>query len=157
MCHMLKLARTTYVIGSIGFIAIGALHTAVHAAELAGDPLKQRFDELGQIRVSGQDAAAWDLFQGTSLLMGFFSIAIGLGAIGALRAVGPRGAPPAGTAIVNIAVLISVIVVGFAYFGALQIYGGLFGIAMFAPAVALPLRMRGAGRGSATVNDALVG
>lgn len=143
MCHMLihriaRRSRITYTIGSVGFVTIGALHTVTHAVELAGDALRQRFDALGMIRVSGQDVTSWDLFQGTSILMGLFSMAIGLGAIGALRAVGPDAPPPRMTAATNVAALLGVMAVGIAHLGPLQIWGGLFGIAMFMPAVASP-------------------
>lgn len=139
MCHMLtnghpSFARTTYLIGSVGFIAIGALHSVTHALELAGSTLEARFDELGSIRVSAQDVTSWDLFQGTSILMGLFSITIGLSAIGALRSVRADDPPPRGPALANIAALVGVIAVGVAHLGPLQIWGGLFGLSMFSPA-----------------------
>jgi len=126
---MEKLARRTYRIGSFGFIGIGALHTYAHVTELAGEELKGRFDEMGTILVQGTDAASWDLFQGVSLLMGFFSIVLGFANLAAERA---AGRPPAGVSLVNIAMLVSVMIVGVLYLGALQVYGSMFGITMFA-------------------------
>lgn len=125
-----KFGRRTYVVGSIGFVFVGALHTVVHFAELAGAGLEQRFDELGDIEVNGTIARSWDLFQGVSWLMGLFSIALGLASLSALRAA--RGRPPLGVCLTNMAMLAAIVVVGVAHLGALQIYGGLFGMTMFA-------------------------
>lgn len=75
MLRIIRTSRVCYLIGSIGFIVIGLLHTVTHALELAGATLQQRFDELGSIQVSGQEVTSWNLFQGTRLLMGFFSMA----------------------------------------------------------------------------------
>lgn len=121
--------RRTYVVGSVGFVFVGALHTAVHFAELAGADLEQRFDELGDIEVNGTIARSWDLFQGVSWLMGLFSIALGLVSLNALRAA--QGRPPLGICLINMAMLGAIVVVGVAHLGPLQIYGGLFGMTMF--------------------------
>ncbi|MGH1492865.1 MAG: LIC_13387 family protein [Acidimicrobiales bacterium] len=142
MLKTIRTARVCYLIGSIGFIFIGLLHTVTHWLELAGPALRQRFDEMGLIEVSGQEVTSWDLFQGTSLLMGFFSMAIGFGAIGALRAVASDGLPPLGTALTNIVALLGVMAIGVAHLGPIQIWGGLFGIAMFAPTVLASVRLR---------------
>ncbi|MEE9415879.1 MAG: hypothetical protein V3V01_11380 [Acidimicrobiales bacterium] len=139
---MTAIARRTYLIGSFGFIAIGLLHSATHFLELSGADLESRFEALGSIDVSAQTVASWDLFQGTSLLMGLFSVAIGLGAIGALKAVGPMANPPIGTSVVNIAALVGVMVIGKAYLGPLQIWGGLFGVLMFAPSLVVWMQRR---------------
>lgn len=125
-----KLGRRTFVVGSVGFVLVGALHTAVHFGELAGEELEQRFNELGDIEVNGTIATSWNLFQGVSWLMGLFSIALGLASLSALRAA--QGRPPLGTCLTNMAMLGAVVVVGVAHLGPLQIYGGLFGMAMFA-------------------------
>lgn len=134
---MEKLASRTYRVGSIGFIAIGALHTYAHLSELAGDELKERFDDMGTILVQGTDAAAWDLFQGISLLMGFFSVILGVANLAAQRA---AGRPPVGVSLANMAMLASIAVIGMLYLGPLQVYGGMFGIAMFAMPVIAALR-----------------
>lgn len=133
-------ARRMYLVGCIGFVFIGLLHTYVHATELRGDTLRTRFDALGDIDVNGELATSWDLFQGTSWLMGFFSIAIGISALAALLSHPKGAAPPAGVAATNIVALIGVIAIGFAHLGVLQIGGGLFGIAMFLPAAVTGVR-----------------
>jgi len=124
-------------VGSVGFIAVGALHTATHAFELSGPDLQQRFDELGGVEVSGTVATSWDLFQGVSWLMGLFSIALGLVSLSAIRAA--SGRPPLGVCLANIGMLAAIGVVGLAHLGALQVYGGIFGMTMFAIAAAHPM------------------
>lgn len=134
---MEKLARHTFRIGSIGFIAIGALHTYVHLTELAGDELQGRFDQMGDIMVQGGNTAAWDLFQGLSLLMGFFSIILGITNLAAQRA---AGRPPVGVSLANVAMLGSIVIIGVLHLGPLQVYGGMFGITMFAIPVIAAVR-----------------
>lgn len=137
---MKKRARTTYIAGSIGFLFIGALHTTVHLAELAGTVLESRFRELGTIDVNGTTAESWDLFQGTSLLMGFFSIALGFVDLGALQAVGRDALPPVLVAVANVIMLGSIVAIGALYLGPLQVYGGLFGIALFTVTIVAGVR-----------------
>ena len=127
----MRLARRAFIAGSIGFVFIGGLHTVVHLIDLAGPELEARFQRLGTIDVSGESVRSWDLFQGISLLMGLFSMTIGLIDLGALRSTGPDQLPPVPVAVANITMLMAIIAVGAAYLGPLQVYGGLFGIACF--------------------------
>lgn len=136
----MKLARRTYVAGSVGFLLIGVLHTAVHLAELSGASLEAQFRQLGAIELNGRATASWDLFQGTSLLMGFFSVAVGLVDLGALQAVGRRSLPPPLVAMANIAMLSGIVAIGMAHLGPLQIYGGLLGIALFTVGIVANVR-----------------
>lgn len=124
-----RLPRRAYQAGSIGSLFIGALHTFVHQTELAGPELQSRFAQMGDIAVSGGMTPSWDLFQALSLLMGFFAMTIGAVNLGALRA---SGRPPLEICVANIAMLIGVIAIGYAYLGPMQVYGGYFGITMFA-------------------------
>lgn len=126
-----KLARRAFTTGAIGFVFIGVLHTVTHAAELSGPMLSDRFQAMGDIRVSGQTVSSWDLFQGTSLLMGAFSIGIGLLDLAILAANRRAVRPLVGAAFVNMAVLAVVITVGMLHLGPLQVFGGLFGLAVF--------------------------
>lgn len=132
--NLSKLGNRTFHIGSIGFIAVGALHTVTHYLELSGTDLQRRFDELGDIAVSGTMATSWDLFQGVSWLMGLFSITLGAVNLSAIRAAGGR--PPLGACLASLAMLAMVVVVGVAHLGPLQVYGGIFGMTMFAVAAA---------------------
>lgn len=126
--------RRCYITGSIAFIFVGLLHTTTHLLELSGKPLEQRFLVMGNIDVSGQSVASWNLFQGISLLMGLFSIAIGFGALGGLRAA-RSGHPPVATAATNVATLLAIMLIGALHLGPLQIWGGVFGITMFMPTI----------------------
>lgn len=127
--------RRTYIAGSIAFIAIGALHTAVHFAQLRGTELKARFDAFGDIDVSGDMEPAWNLFQATSILMGLYGIALGVINLFALRAA-KNGRPPVGICLATIAMLVGIIVVAIPYLGAMQLYGSMVGIICFGmPAV----------------------
>lgn len=125
-----KLGRRAYLVGSVGFVVVGLLHTVTHLLELTGPELEQRFNELGDIEVSGTIATSWDLFQGVSSLMGLFSIALGLVSLNAINASGGR--PPIGVCLANITMLAAIAAVGVAHLGPLQLYGGIFGITMFA-------------------------
>ena len=120
--------RATYIAGCLAFIAIGALHTYVHATQLFGAELQGRFDAMGSIDVSGTTTASWDLFQGVSWLMGFFAIALGLANLGALRR-GER--PPTLNCVATIVMLASITIIGWAYLGPMQLFGGPFGIGLF--------------------------
>lgn len=133
------LARKAFAVGSMGFIFIGGLHTVVHLMDLAGPDLQRRFTEFGAIEVSGQSTASWDLFQGISLLMGLFSVAVGLIDLSALRVTAENELPPVGVAVANMLMLTAIVLVGAAYLGPIQIYGGMFGITVFGigPAVAI--------------------
>lgn len=129
-----KLGRTTYIVGSVTFIFIGVLHTLTHLTELSTPELKARFAAFGEIDVSGQTVAAWDLWQGTSLLMGLFALTLGLSNLGALRSSKDRR-PPVINCVATIAVLAAVGLIGWAYLGPLQMVGGPIGIGLFTTAL----------------------
>lgn len=124
------LARTLYIIGSLAFIGIGLMHTFVHFQDLSGSDLERRFDQIDPVMLGEDPYRAWELFQGISLLMGFFAIAIGVINLGALAG---RAVAPAAVGMANIATLIAVITVGFLYLSALQTVGGTIGIGLFLP------------------------
>ncbi len=124
------ITRRLYQIGSLTFIAIGLFHTLVHFQDLSGGDLERRFDQVDPVMLGDDAVRSWDLFQGVSLLMGFFAIAIGAINLGALT--GRATAPPV-VGMVTIAALLAVIVVGFAYLGLLQTVGGAIGIGLFLP------------------------
>jgi len=132
-------ARRLYLAGSIGAIFVGGLHTFVHFTELNGDELKARFDQMGEIFVSGDNVASWDLFQAMSLLFGLFTLTLGVVSIFALLAARDRR-PPLGICVANIAVLVCVVIVGVMYLGPRQVYGGIAGIVAFASPIVDRLR-----------------
>ena len=116
------------------FILIGILHTVTQLTELSTPELEERYRVFGDIDVSGQTVAAWDLWQGTSLLMGFFAITIGLANLGALRSSADRR-PPVVNCLATIVVLLSITWVGWAYLGPTQLFGGPFGVVLFSTAL----------------------
>lgn len=119
------------MVGSVAFVVIGALHTFVHVSELSGAQLEARFELVGTVAVGQDRAEAWDLFQGISLLMGAFSMALGGTNLAALLA-GPADAlPPAGICASSVAMLACIGVVGFIYLGPLQAVGGPVGMLLF--------------------------
>jgi len=125
-----RLGRGTYTVGSVIFVLIGALHTVTHLTELSTPELEARFAAMGDIEVSAQTVTSWDLWQGTSLLMGFFGAALGLANLGALWSSRDRR-PPVVNCLTTIAMLGIVTWVGWAYLGPLQLFGGPFGIVLF--------------------------
>jgi len=134
---MNKLARLTFGIGSIAFIFIGALHTFVHLSELAGVDLRARFDGIGAIALQGDMVSAWDLFQGTSLLMGFFSLALGFILLSTLLRTPKGQVPHWSICLITCFMLLGISIVGGLYLSNFQLVGGLFGIVCFGlPAVA---------------------
>ena len=135
-------ARRTYLAGSVIFIAIGVLHTVTQLTDLSTAEVEASFRSIGTIEVSGQQPEAWDLFQGTSYLMGFFALAIGVNNIAALRALGRNALPPVGVCLGTIGVLLLVTLVGVLFLGPLQMAGGPVGIALFALPVAVARRER---------------
>lgn len=129
-----KLGRSTYIIGSVIFMLIGILHTVTHLTELSSPELEERYRAFGDIETSGQTVASWDLWQGTSLLMGFFAIAVGLANLGALRSSGDRR-PPVVNCLATMILLGTIGWIGWAYLGPLQLIGAPFGIMLFATAL----------------------
>ncbi|MCH2076273.1 MAG: hypothetical protein MK180_05200 [Rhodobacteraceae bacterium] len=137
---MIRLSRMTFLVGAVTFIVIGVLHSFVHLTELAGPDLEARFDAVGPVALQGDSVRAWDLFQGLSLLMGAFSVTLGVVLIGILRETDPLSPPPA---LVSLAVCVQLIViaaVGGLYLSAFQIVGGVVGIALFAMPFIVALR-----------------
>ncbi len=128
---MHRTARRTYIAGSITFILIGVLHTLTQFTELSTPEVADAFTSIGTIPVSGQEPAAWDLFRGTSYLMGFFSLAIGCDNLATLRTVGRDALPPLAICITMVFTLIGVATMGVLFLGPLQLYGGLAGVVMF--------------------------
>ncbi|MEM7324870.1 MAG: hypothetical protein AAF531_17420 [Actinomycetota bacterium] len=126
-------------------MSIGLLHTYVHVRDLAGDDLAERFRLFGTIDVSDQPVASWDLFQGTSILMGLFSLTVGLIDLAALRGTSGDRLPPLQIAAANIGMLAAIVTIGAVHLGALQVYGGLFGIVCFGIGPVAALRHRNLG------------
>ncbi|MEM1377083.1 MAG: hypothetical protein AAGG69_06810 [Pseudomonadota bacterium] len=133
----MNVARISFIIGSTGFVFIGLLHTYVHFQALAGDDLFKRFTAVGTVRIGSMDAAVWGLFQGTSILMGFFSLALGLVLLaycfGRERGQGMHTSICA----ITIAMLGAIIIVGSVHLSMLQVYGGIFGIFCFGLPIAV--------------------
>ena len=128
---MVKFARTTFAAGSIAFIFIGVLHTYVHLVELAGVDLRARFVGIGPVALQGSDISAWDLFQGTSLLMGFFSLALGFILLATLFQ-SPKGQVPHWSiCITTCFMLLGISIVGGLYLSSFQLIGGILGILCF--------------------------
>ncbi|MEM9852905.1 MAG: hypothetical protein AAF841_00505 [Pseudomonadota bacterium] len=135
---MIRLARALYIFVAVAFVFIGLLHTQVHFADLASPALEARFDAVGPVLLQETQVRAWDLFQGVSLLMGFFSAALGLTLIAALITAG-RGALPHTTLFLPvIAQLIAIAVIGALYLSPFQLIGGIVG----ALCLAFPLGVR---------------
>ena len=129
---MVQLGRITFLIGAIAFIFIGAMHSFVHLTELAGPELQARFDAMGPVLLQGNDERAWDLFQGLSLLMGFFSMAFGVALIGALMQTPKTMMPHPLICLSALALLVGIASIGALYLSNFQVFGGLAGIVCFA-------------------------
>lgn len=131
MRTMTRLARIGFGVGSLAFVFIGGLHSYVHFDELSGTELARRFDAIGPIALQGGHHSGWDLFQGTSLLMGLFSAALGLVLLCTL-ATTPRNALPHWSICAVICLtLVGVMIVGGLYLSQFQVIGGAFGLICF--------------------------
>ena len=126
-----NVSRITFWIGSLGLIFIGALHTYVQLDELSGPELAAAFAQIGDIPIGEEAWPAFDLWQGLSLLMGFFSIALGLSNLAGLAG-RVEGLPARGVCIVNVIMMFAVTMVGVLFLGPIQSFGGPFGMTMFA-------------------------
>ena len=138
MSDFMILSRTLFLVGSIGFVTIGVLHTFVHLTELSTEALKLRFDAFGAIEVQGASTSSWDLFQGTSLLMGFFSLCFGLVLLAHWSSLSKQTGPNPLICLSALLMLLFIVGIGFVYLTSFQVYGGLFGILCFG----LPLIFR---------------
>ncbi|MEM7438559.1 MAG: hypothetical protein AAF393_03100 [Pseudomonadota bacterium] len=129
---MTQIANITFLAGSLAFVFIGVLHTWVHFKELSGEDLRAGFARIGPVPLQGKSVDPWKLFQGISLLMGFFSLAYGCALISVFFYATPAGQVPHPIlCCVTIALLASIAVVGRLYLSAFQFIGGLVGILCF--------------------------
>lgn len=136
---MINLSRATFAIGSVAFVFIGLMHSFVHLTELSGADLGARFQRVGPIDLQGGQVLAWDLFQGMSLVMGFFSCVLGVVLLGAILGT-PRDQVPH-WAIGGAACLVQagIAVVGAHCLSSFQVIGGGMGIICFGvPILARP-------------------
>ncbi len=123
-----RYGRFTFKIGSITFIAIGALHTWTQATSLAAAGIRSDLEAIGI--VEGIDAQAWDLWQGIGFLMGLFSMALGLSNLAGLQG-RIDDYPAVGVCAVNVAMLAGITAIGAVYLGPIQLVGGPIGIVLF--------------------------
>lgn len=133
--RLTRLGRTTFIIGSVVFILIGALHTFVQLTDMSASGIRGPLEAIG--KVENVDATAWELWAGLGLLMGFFAIALGASNLAGLFDRHGSGQPALGVCLVNIAMLISISTIGVLYLGPLQLAGGPIGGVLFGiPAIA---------------------
>lgn len=126
---MAHIARRLFAIGSLAFIAIGTLHTAVHLTQMSGPVLAAAMADIGELE--GVGATVWNLWQGLSLLMGLFSIALGCANLASLRGT-PGVFPNPWLCLVNVGMLGCITLVGILYLGPIQAVGGPIGMVLFA-------------------------
>ncbi|MEM9562642.1 MAG: hypothetical protein AAGA93_08510 [Actinomycetota bacterium] len=127
-----RLPRLTFGLGAAAFVAIGLLHTLTQATTLSGAEVQAAYRAGGDIDISGRVIDGWDLFAGTSLLMGFFAVAIGLLDAAVLVDSGRHHRlPPVSVSAVNVAVLVGIVAVGATLLGPIQLVGGSVGIVLF--------------------------
>lgn len=133
-----RAGRTTFTIGSITFIAIGALHTLTQLTTLSDPIVQTAYRAGGPIDVNGQTVDGWELFAGVSVLMGLYAMTIGATDLIGLRSTGRADRlPPPALSVINVVTLAVIAVVGATLLGPLQLVGGLVGIALFGlPAIA---------------------
>lgn len=127
-----RYGRLAHLIGSWTFVGIGAGHTATQFTTLSSDRVQEQYRAGGDIEVSGQVVDGWELFAGTSILMGVFAIALGALSLAALRTTtrADRLTPPIFPTI-GLAVVFCVLAVGATLLGPLQLYGGAAEMMMF--------------------------
>jgi len=105
--RLTRLGRTTFIIGSVVFILIGALHTFVQLTDMSASGIRGPLEAIGASNLAG-------LFDRHG-----------------------SGQPALGVCLVNIAMLISISTIGVLYLGPLQLAGGPIGGVLFGiPAIA---------------------
>lgn len=122
----LKLSKGLFLFNGITTILIGLTHTYAHYAELVSDDIKRTLDK--EIVVMGTESNIWDLWQGMSLMMGILLVIVGLIMIMTILNLKKTEYPPINISLIFILMLITVVYSGINYFGAAQVYGGIFGI-----------------------------
>ncbi|MEL6572454.1 MAG: hypothetical protein AAFQ64_12385 [Pseudomonadota bacterium] len=127
----MNMPTISFTIGATGFVFIGLLHTYVHVTELMDADLRELFTVVDSITVNGVETSLWDLFQGVSLLMGFFSVALGGVLLASLGSLSKRDAPSRAICLVTLAMLFSIMTMGWVYLSNMQIIGGAFGLICF--------------------------
>lgn len=126
--NMKKLAKVLYGMNGVTCIFIGVLHTIAHYSELLTEDIKTRLDH--KIVVTGLESNIWDLWQGMSLMMGYFIIVIGVLHLFIISQIQKNNYPPIGASIIMILMLLGVIYAGLNFFSIWQVYGGIMGIAL---------------------------
>lgn len=141
MPRKLKIARFLQWMIAMCYILIGLLHTDVHFREIASDPYALELTKIQGLQLMGLDANIWKLWQGFSLMMGGCFVVIGLLNVSAL--LNSKGQPlPISFQMIILAVLALGTVAGVYYFGAFQLYGGIFGMALQTVAIVLTISSR---------------
>jgi len=137
----LKIARFLQWMIAICYILIGLLHTDVHFREIASEPYALALSKIQGLELMGLEADIWKLWQGFSLMMGGCFVIIGLLNVSAL--LNSKGGPlPISFLVIILAVLTLGTIAGLYYFGAFQLYGGIFGMALQTVAIVLTIASR---------------
>ena len=136
----MKLSRTLFTIGNILFILIGVLHTVVHYRTLVASELEQAMSQIPAIQLTTRTAEVWDLWEGQSLTMGILLIVIGLLNIFTLKSLGKTAFPPKVISLIMMILIGFIIYTGFAFFGTVQIYGGIVGLGLYGTALWLAMK-----------------
>ena len=141
MPRKLKIARFLQWMIAICYILIGLLHTDVHFREIASEPYALALSKIQGLELMGLEADIWKLWQGFSLMMGGCFVIIGLLNVSAL--LNSKGGPlPISFLVIILAVLTLGTIAGLYYFGAFQLYGGIFGMALQTVAIVLTIASR---------------
>ncbi len=131
MDRITRLGRISFAVGSVIFMVIGGLHLLTQFTTLSSLEVRDAYRAGGLIDVNGTAADGWDLFAGTSVLMGAAVVAVGaLDLAGLFGRPAPLG-PPKAMAAITIAMLVTIAVVGAVYLTAAQLVGGIVGIVLF--------------------------
>ncbi|MEM1032095.1 MAG: hypothetical protein AAF928_10885 [Myxococcota bacterium] len=134
MC-LVRSGRVLFAAASAAFVAIGILHIFVHLRELSTESLASDLIAVGPVPLGESTVSMWRLWQGVSLLMGAFSVALGCVDLAALRLTAPDRPPPTSVAMLNVAMLTVIAGVGVMYLGPIQAIGAPIGMACFVAAV----------------------
>ena len=102
--------------------------------------LETALGEIPPIELTTRQAEVWDLWAGQSLTMGIILLVIGLLNIFTLKSLGSNSFPPKAHNITMIILVGFIIYTGFAFFGDVQIYGGLVGIGLYGTSLWLSMK-----------------
>lgn len=128
---MLRLARICFVIPSVAFVGMGALHIVTHLLVFAGKEARGGLQGVPDIDVYGTAVPVWNIWQAQSLLVGVFCLGLGVSNLAGLFAQPKDSYPAEAVCLTGVFVLVAIFLMGLLHTGPVFVAGAPVGILMF--------------------------